>query len=202
MSSREQCLKDLETDKSKWTLYRWLDEVDGSNSQAIYDFMHDGDHRARIDWAPGSRDAHHAWEGGYAEHLRQTMWIVAHDFELLEQSGRLDELPDEEYFDLSDALVVLFLHDIEKPFIYDFDGSGNVIKVVDMPKAERKAFRADMIERYGFELTPTMENALQYVEGVRDEDYVPGERVEKPLAALCHAADLGSARIYYSYRGN
>lgn len=201
MSAHESILRNLETDKSKWTVHRWLDEVNGPNSHAVYDFIHDADHRARIDWAPGSRDAHHAWEGGYAEHLRQTMWIAAHTFELFEQSGRLEELPDEEYFDLSDALTVLFLHDIEKPFIYDFDGS-RVVKVVDMPKAERKAFRQEVIEKYGFEITPTMENALLHVEGVRDEHYVPGERADQPLAALCHAADNLSARGFYSHRGN
>lgn len=199
VKTQESVLANLETDTAKWTLHRWLDEVSGENGRAIYAFMRDADHRARVDWAPGSRDAHHAWEGGYAEHLRQTMWIAAHNFELFEQSGRLDELPDEEYFDLSDVLTVLFLHDIEKLFIYGFDEEGRVVPQVDMSKQERKAFRADMIEQYGFELTLTMENALLHVEGVRDEYYVPGERADQPLAALCHAADNLSARGFYSH---
>lgn len=127
------------------------------------------------------------------------MWIAAHNFELFEQSGRLDELPDEEYFELSDVLTVLFLHDIEKLFIYGFDEEGRVVPQVDMSKQERKAFRADMIEQYGFELTLTMENALLHVEGVRDAYYVPGERADQPLAALCHAADNLSARGFYSH---
>ena len=199
VKTQESVLANLETDTAKWTLHRWLDEVSGENGRAIYAFMRDADHRARVDWAPGSRDAHHAWEGGYAEHLRQTMWIAAHNFELFEQSGRLDELPDEEYFELSDVLTVLFLHDIEKLFIYGFDEEGRVVPQVDMSKQERKAFRADMIEQYGFELTLTMENALLHVEGVRDAYYVPGERADQPLAALCHAADNLSARGFYSH---
>lgn len=202
MNAHESILKNLEADPSKWTLHRWLDEINGQNRRALYEFMHDADHRARIDWAPGSRGAHHDWEGGYAEHLRQAMWIVAHNFVLFERSGRMNELPEEEQFTQSDALTVLFLHDIEKPFIYDFDEKGAVVKIVDMPKEERKAFRVDMIEKYGFEITPTMKNALEHVEGVRDEYYVAGERVDKPLAALVHAADNLSARGFYSHRGN
>lgn len=191
----------LEADISKRTLERWLEEVEGPNSLAVESFMDDADHRARVAWAPGSRDAHHAWEGGYAEHLRQTMWIAAHNFTLFQQSGRIEELPEGERFTLSDALTVLFLHDIEKPFIYDFDENGEVVKVVDMPKKARKEFRADVIEKYGFVITPTMENALLHVEGVRDEYYVPGERADQPLAALCHAADNLSARGFYSHYG-
>lgn len=178
---------------------QWLELIEGDNAVAVERFMSDGDHAERIAWAPGSREAHHAWEGGYAEHLRQTMWIANHNYELFVASGRMAELPSEEQFTLSDALTVLFLHDIEKMYVYDFDEQGRVVKFVDMPKPERKAFRSDMIERYGFSVTPTMENALLHVEGVRDKYYAPGERADQPLAALCHAADNLSARAFYDY---
>lgn len=180
----------------------WLGQIDGENAHAVARFMDDNDHRDRIAWAPGSRDAHHAWEGGYQEHLRQTMLIAAHNYELFTALGRMEELSDEEKFSLSDALTVMFLHDIEKPFIYDFDTEGGVVKVVDMPKQDRKSFRQAMVEQYGFVITPTMENGLLYVEGVRDESYIPGERADQPLAALCHAADNLSARGFYSHRGS
>lgn len=186
--------------EAEQSLECWFEKIKGENLRAVLRFINDDDHRERIGRAPGSRDAHHAWEGGYEEHLRQTMWIAASNFELFERSNYIQELPEEEQFTLSDALTVLFLHDIEKPFIYDFDEDGKVVKVVDMPKAERKAFRAGMIEKYGFVITPTMENALLHVEGVRDEYYVPGERADQPLAALCHAADNLSARGFYSHR--
>lgn len=191
----------LEADRSGWTFDQWLEEIEGPNNLAIHTFMDDKDHRARLARAPGSREAHHAWEGGYTEHLRQTFWIAAHTAALFEKSGRMDELPSEEQFTLSDALTVLFLHDIEKPFIYDVDENGGVVKLVDMPKQARKAFRAGVIEKYAFVITPTMENALLHVEGVRDEHYVPGERADQPLAALCHAADNLSARGFYSHQG-
>ena len=111
---------------------QWLELIEGDNAVAVERFMSDGDHAERIAWAPGSREAHHAWEGGYAEHLRQTMWIANHNYELLVASGRMAELPSEEQFTLSDALTVLFLHDIEKMYVYDFDEQGRVVKFVDM----------------------------------------------------------------------
>lgn len=178
----------------------WLDRIDGPNQGAINCFYEDSDNAERIEWAPGSRAAHHAWEGGYKEHIRQTMMIVAQNYTLFADTGRLRELPDAETFTLSDALVVMFLHDIEKLFIYDFDEKGDVVALVHVTKLERKEFQRSIIERYGFELTQTMENALLHVEGVRDEYYVPGERVDQPLAALCHAADNLSARGFYDHK--
>lgn len=179
----------------------WLDRIDEPNQEAINCFFEDSDHAERVEWAPGSRAAHHAWEGGYKEHLRQTMMIVAQNYPLFVETGRSEELSELEQFTLSDALVVMFLHDIEKMFIYDFDAAGNVVSLVHVTKSERKEFQRAIIDQYGFELTPTMENALLHVEGVRDEYYVPGERVDQPLAALCHAADNLSARGFYDHNG-
>lgn len=180
----------------------WLDRIDEPNQEAVNYFFEDSDNAMRVGWAPGSRAAHHAWEGGYKEHLRQTMMIVAQNYPLFVGTGRAEELSEDEAFTLSDALVVMFLHDIEKLFIYDFDDAGNVVSLVHVTKAERKQFQRAIIEHYGFILTPTMENALLHVEGVRDEYYIPGERVDQPLAALCHAADNLSARGFYDHHGN
>ena len=199
MNTFEKSEPRQEKDKSQLALNDWLEVVEGENCSAVSRFMDDYDHMERMLWAPGSRAAHHAWEGGYAEHLRQTMWIAAHNFELFERSGRMEELPEEEQFTLSDALTVLFLHDIEKPFIYEFDANSDVVKVVDMLKNERNEFRQTIIGKYGFVITPTMENALLHVEGVRDEHYTPGKRADQPLAALCHAADNLSARGLYDH---
>lgn len=179
----------------------WLDEIEDPNQEAINLFFDNEDNSARFERAPGSRGAHHAWEGGYQEHLRQTMMIAAHNFQLFTDTGRFDELSEEEQFTLSDALTVMFLHDIEKMFMYDFSEDGSIITAINMTKADRKAFQRSIIEKYGFVLTPAMENALLHVEGVRDEYYVPGERADQPLAALCHAADNLSARGFYDHHG-
>ncbi len=192
----------LSQDITRVSFEQWIEQIERQNAQAVERFMGDSDHRERLAIAPGSRGAHHAWRGGYTEHLRQTMMIAAQNYRLFADTGRLSELSDEEAFTLSDALVVMFLHDIEKMFIYDFDESGNVAQLVHVTKSERKEFQRAIIQQYGFILTPTMENALLHVEGVRDEYYVPGERVDEPLAALCHAADNLSARGFYDHRGN
>lgn len=163
--------------------------------------MSDPEIRDRLLTAPGSRGAHHAWHGGYQEHIRQTMRITEANFRLMQQDGVFETLPEEERFTLSDALTVMFLHDIEKPFIYGFDSEGEIKTVHKMTKPDRKQFREEIINKYGFEITPAMANALQYVEGVRDSDYVPGKRVDGPLAALCHVADTFSARAFYGCRG-
>lgn len=183
----------------KTSFVQWLEIVKGDNKAAIEKFMADGDNRQRVLTAPGSRSAHHAWRGGYQEHLRQTFMIASHNLELMERIGRMDELPDHEKFSLSDAIVVMFLHDIEKPFVYKISDNGMVATDQLMDKAQRRKFRADVIDRYGFALTTTMANALQFVEGERDADYVPGGRAEQPLASLCQVADNFSARGLYDH---
>lgn len=181
------------------TLWQWLETVKGPNREALDHFLEDSDHRARLERAPGSRSAHQAWEGGWMEHERQTMMIATHMYELFAMTGRFDELPESERFSLSDAYIVMFLHDIEKPFVYGFADDESIVIENPMGKQERKEFRRDIIERYGFILTPTMVNALKYVEGERDADYVPGGRAEQPLASLCQVADNLSARGFYDH---
>ncbi len=188
-----------ETSELERSFEQWLEYIEGKNALAVNNFLEDGDNRDRLLTAPGSRGAHHAWEGGYQEHVRQTMMIVKHQLDLMQTTGLIQQLSDEEQFTFSDALTVMFLHDIEKPFIYQMNTDGSVTKRQTMTKNQRKDFRQQVIDSYGFEITPTMTNALQYVEGVHDEDYIPGERVDQPLAALCHAADNISARAFYDY---
>lgn len=178
---------------------QWLELVEGPNRDAIARFTADDDNRRKVEIAPGSRSAHHAWPGGYREHLRQTFMIASHTFDLLVATGRMAELPEVQQFSLSDALTVMYLHDIEKPFIYEFDEQGEIQTLVRMTKQDRKEFRRDIVEKYGFYLTPTMVNALKYVEGERDADYVPGGRAEEPLASLCQVADNLSARGFYDH---
>jgi len=181
------------------TLWEWLDTIEGQNKEAISRFIEHGDHRQRLERSPGSRSAHHAWEGGWMEHERQTMMIAAYMYDFFMLTGRMDELPESERFTLSDAQIVMFLHDIEKPFVYGFDDAGRVIIENPMSKQERKSFRKGVIEEYGFILSPTMANALTYVEGERDVDYIPGGRAEQPLASFCQVTDNLSARAFYDH---
>jgi hypothetical protein len=139
-------------------------------------------HRILIGTAQGSSHNHQAWEGGYRDHVTETMNIA---FWLYVTSPRL--FP----FSLSDALEVMFLHDIEKPFATQLKAAGKYTK------ADRKQYRADFIREHGIVLSPEQENALQYVEGVPDSEYTPGERTMNELAGFCHCCDILSARVWH-----
>jgi hypothetical protein len=54
---------------------------------------------------------HQAWEGGYVDHLQETMNIGIDLYKTFSQRRDLT-------FTLSDLFIVLFLHDLEKPFKY------------------------------------------------------------------------------------
>ena len=144
----------------------------------------------RMGAAPGSSHNHQAWEGGYADHIRETMNIACQLYRLFNE---LRGLP----FLLADALTVLFLHDIEKPFK---DGHALIYKgehAVSATKENRKVLRARIIAEYEIKLTSEQENALRYVEGVPDSEYTSGERTMGELAAFCHCCDILSARLWH-----
>lgn len=140
--------------------------------------------------APGSRANHQAWPGGYLDHVEQTMAFAADMYGMW--ISYIDTLGDER-FDLNDVNLVLFLHDIEKPWLYARKSTGKATK------EDRAYFRANKIQEYGIQLTPEQIHALRYVEGMRDSDYDPNSRVMSPLATFCHVCDLVSARIFYDY---
>ncbi len=157
------------------------------------------DHWDKIRLAPGSTHNHQAWEGGYLKHISDIKGYLRVLYTHWEQEGVFDSLPSQERFTFEDALVVGVLHDIEKPFATYVDEAGDVKRRDEFKdKAARAAFREQLIEEYGIELTPMQQNALRYAEGIRDADYTPNDRVMSPMAALVHAADLLSARGSYN----
>lgn len=147
------------------------------------------EHKAALVSGRGSSYNHQAWEGGYIDHVVETMNIACQLYRTL---NGLRKLP----FELHEALEVMFLHDIEKPFkvgdklLYN----GNILPA---SKDNRKSFRASLIQSYEIVLTPAQENALRYVEGVPDSEYTPGERTMGELATFCHACDILSARLWH-----
>ncbi|MBX4190352.1 hypothetical protein KW791_03615, partial [Candidatus Parcubacteria bacterium] len=70
------------------------------------------DNRKLFQTVPGSTNNHQAWPGGYWDHVREIMNIAIVNHKGLSE---LRPLP----FSLSDALLVVFLHDLEKPWKYD-----------------------------------------------------------------------------------
>lgn len=142
------------------------------------------DHDRRLRAAAGSSHNHQAWTGGYWGHLSEVMNIAV---VLHERLSALRALP----FTLSDALLVLFLHDLEKPWRHGPDGPDESLR----GKEAKASFRLEMIARYRFELGPEHLNALRYVEG-EHEDYSPSARAMGRLAAFCHICDVASARLW------
>lgn len=144
------------------------------------------ENRARFEAAPGSSRNHQAWPGGYLDHVTDTMYVGKLHMSIYQTTEKIDDLP----FTLSDVLLVMFLHDVEKPWKAEHAKSW-------VGKKGRHEFRLAKIAEYGIELGPQHMNALTYVEGEGD-DYRPDMRVMNELAAFCHVCDVTSARIWHS----
>ncbi len=143
------------------------------------------DNKERFQIAPGSLTKHQAWPGGYVHHVEETMNIAYNMFEMMNTFRPLN-------FTLSDAILILFLHDLEKPFRY-------VEPKQEMnTEKEKKDFVQNFIDTYNIVLTENHKNALQYIHG-EGEDYSRTENVQKPLAAFVHLCDTVSARIWPDY---
>ena len=135
--------------------------------------------------APGSKVKHQAWEGGYVQHLCQTMALAEFLYEPIKNVGGVD-------FELSDAIMILFLHDLEKPFKY-------VLGKVFHNDAEKSDFIKTMANDFNISLSEKHLNALKYIHGEGD-DYSPTVNVQWPLSAFVHVCDVTSARIWYSVK--
>lgn len=158
------------------------------------------DDRYRL--AKGSSHNHQAWEGGYLEHLQQTLFLA---IQLYPMVAKLTYgVPS---FSLMDALVVLFLHDIEKPWkhcLLSDSADVELLKEADpsdedtigFSKENRRIFRDQMIQQWRLSISKEMEQALRYIEG-ENEDYSSRERKMNSLGAFCHTCDVMSARIFH-----
>ncbi|MBA3678755.1 hypothetical protein H0W80_00965 [Candidatus Saccharibacteria bacterium] len=145
------------------------------------------DNRDLFSVASGSSSNHQTWPGGYIDHVTECMNLAIQFYITLNACRELD-------FSLGEALVVMFLHDIEKPWRYRLDGSGKLETIPGMQgKPERAENRNTTIARYRLVLNARQLNAMQYVEGELD-DYAPKRRMMWPLGAFCHLCDVWSAR--------
>lgn len=144
--------------------------------------------------AMGSTHNHQAWDGGYIDHITEAMNVCV----LLYPIYNVRKLN----FTLADALLVIFLHDLEKPWKKKLlEAYGRPVRDGDflyVSKHHRKIFRLQKIQEYGIILNEQQQNALNYVESEND-DYSNKKRVMNELAAFCHIADVSSARIWYDH---
>ena len=143
--------------------------------------------------APGATCNHQAWPGGYADHVCEVLNYARHLYQFDVTFGRPIG------FELHDAMLVLFLHDIEKPFRLKWQADGAIANVPALAsKSASCAFRERLIKEAGILLTPPQQVALKYVEG-EGADYSRERRAMNELAAFCHKADVWSSRQCYNY---
>ena len=150
------------------------------------------DNQEIFDKAPAAVSNHQAWPGGYMDHVREVMNLA---IKLYQSMGEIRPLP----FSLSDALLALFLHDLEKP--WRFCGDETTRQNLD-ERQNRDPFRKAKMEEYEIILSPFQENGIDYVEGELDGSYTPHRRTMNELAAFCHMCDVASARLWYDYPRN
>lgn len=148
-------------------------------------------HAAAMAEAPGSSHNHQAWPGGYLDHVQEAMnvAIVLHD--ALSAHRPLEH-------SLSDALVVMFLHDLEKPWAYETKDGVRTRKPELTEKDGQQAFRLRIATECGLELSEAQANAMRHVEG-EIGTYSNKKRSMSPLAAFCHLCDVTSARIWFDH---
>lgn len=151
------------------------------------------DNRKLFETVPGSTHNHQTWPGGYIDHVTDGLNLVRHLYKFFRKFGR--KLP----FACSDALLVFFIHDLEKPWRIELDADGNAHNRVGLETKEQfKLFREQKLREYGLELTPALQNAFTYIEG-EYKDYSSERRVMNELAAFCHLVDTWCARGWYDY---
>lgn len=174
-----------------YSIEELLNQIPGPNGEACRQIY--VDYKDLFESAPGSSHNHQTWPGGYKDHVLDAMNIVGALYDTLNATRPLP-------FEKSDALMVMYLHDLEKPFKFTIDEHGTLTDNPDIPdKAARAAKRNQLLAEYDIKLSAQQANAMKYVEGIRDEDYTPGARLMGELAALCHSTDVLSARMWYNY---
>lgn len=150
------------------------------------------EHRLLFQKVQGSTNNHQAWPGGYFDHVQEIMNLAIVQYDVL---SKLRELP----FSRSDLLIVVFFHDIEKPWKYVLGEDGELYHRPGMEtKADHQRFRMEKLAEYGIELTPEQENGIAYAEG-EISDYSNRERRMGPLAAVAHMCDVASARLWFDH---
>lgn len=151
------------------------------------------DNRQLFETARGSTHNHQVWEGGYIDHVTDGMNLAHYLYDFLSSFGR--PLP----FTRSDALLVFFIHDLEKPWriLVKADGASENREGLST-KEQFQEFRERKLAEYGLVLTPAQQNAFTYIEG-EYKDYRSDYRVMKELAAFCHMVDTWCARGWYDY---
>lgn len=174
-----------------FTIEELINFIDEPNRTGCFDILNKN--RALFETIQGSTHNHQAWPGGYFDHILDTMNYGFHLYDFNSSFGR--PLP----FSKSDGLLIMFLHDLEKPWRIEKMPDGTVRNRPGLDtKAAFKAFREDKLKEYNIIVNDYQMNGLTYVEGELS-DYSSTQRVMNELAAFCHQCDNWSARSWYNY---
>lgn len=169
-----------------YSLQKLLEMIPEPNRTSCQKILADIQSNSVLNKAPGASHNHQSWPGGYLDHVCEAMNYAVLLY-------RIDPRPLP--FCLESALVVLFVHDLEKPWKFLYSTSADPQqKELLKSKDARAQFRLDKIREYGIVLTVEEENALTYVEG-EGSDYSPSRRMSNELANFCHISDTYSARV-------
>lgn len=165
-----------------------LQDIPGERGEKIRKFHQE--HLKFFDQAAGSGRNHQAWEGGYRHHLEQFFTVARGVYVMM--SDYLPKLGREAPWE--SVVVVGYFHDIEKMYKYSQLNCAGGFNSALFDKMNYLKFVLNA--RWGIELTEAELNAIHYVHG-EGADYRPNERVMTRLCAICHMADVASARILY-----
>lgn len=172
------------------TVEQMLEMIDEPNRSACAMIL--ADNLNLFQTVQGSTNNHQAWSGGYFDHVQEIMNIAVVLYERLCSIRPLR-------FSLSDLLLVVYLHDIEKPWKYELREDGQFYhKPAFGSKEDQHRFQAAKLAEYGVALTPEQENGLKYAEGELN-DYSNRRRAMGPLAAVAHMCDVASARLWFDH---
>ena len=151
------------------------------------------ENRELFETVRGSTHNHQTLDGGFIDHTTDLMNYAYYLYDFNASFAR--PLP----FSKSDGILIMFLHDLEKPWRIEVMPDGTVRNRPGLDTKEAfKKFREDKLVEYGLSLSPYQLNGLTYVEG-EIKDYSSTHRVMNELAAFCHQCDNWSARAWYSY---
>lgn len=172
------------------TIEQMLELIDEPNRTACRRIL--DENRKLFQTVQGSTNNHQDWVGGYFDHIQEIMNIA---ILLYKQLNSVRPLA----FSLSDLLLVVYLHDIEKPWKYELRDDGELHHRLGMEKKEdHQRFRMEKLYEYGVQLTPKQENGIQYAEGELN-DYSNRRRMMGPLACVAHMCDVCSARLWFDH---
>lgn len=160
----------------------------GTTRIGLYDIYHK--FHANFVKAQGSEHNHQEWEGGYLDHVVETMNVARLLFTTMNDKRHLP-------FTISDVLVVMFLHDIEKAFPDRIVNTMN--NTVHFTRAAAKdKVREELFQELGIYhiINELQLRGLKNVEGEKNE-YTNKRRSMTPLSAFCHMCDIASARLWY-----